>query len=111
MFIRECWYVAALSSELEGKPLSRQILGEHVAIYRTESGEVVAVADRCPHRGYPLSLGKVEGELLVCGYHGFTFDCAGTCVSVPGQDRIPTKADVRTYQVVEQGRWLWIWMG
>jgi vanillate O-demethylase monooxygenase subunit len=111
MFIRECWYVAALSSELEGKPLSRQILGEHVAIYRTESGEVVAVADRCPHRGYPLSLGKVEGELLVCGYHGFTFDCSGSCVSVPGQDRIPTKADVRTYRVVEQGRWLWIWMG
>lgn len=111
MFIRECWYVAALSSELEGKPLSRQILGEHIAIYRTESGEVVAVADRCPHRGYPLSLGRVEGELLVCGYHGFTFDCSGTCVSVPGQDRIPTKADVRSYHVVEQGRWLWIWMG
>jgi vanillate O-demethylase monooxygenase subunit len=111
MFLREYWYVAALSSELENKPLSRQILGEHVAIYRTESGEVVALADRCPHRGYPLSLGKVVGEELVCGYHGFTFDCSGTCVSVPGQDRIPSKADVRTYPVVEQGRWLWIWMG
>jgi len=111
MFLREYWYVAALSSELENKPLSRQILGEHVAIYRTESGEVVALADRCPHRGYPLSRGKVVGEELVCGYHGFTFDCSGTCVSVPGQDRIPSKADVRTYPVVEQGRWLWIWMG
>ena len=111
MFLRDYWYVAALTTELESKPLSRQILGEHVAIYRTESGEVVALADRCPHRGYPLSLGTVVGEELVCGYHGFTFDCSGTCVSIPGQDRIPSKAVVRTYPVVEQGRWLWIWMG
>jgi vanillate O-demethylase monooxygenase subunit len=51
------------------------------------------------------------GEHLVCGYHGFTFDCSGTCVAVPGQDRIPSKADVRSYPVVEQGLWTWIWMG
>lgn len=111
MFLRDQWYVAALSSELERKPLSRQILGEHVALFRSESGRVVALADQCPHRGYPLSLGTVVGETLVCGYHGFTFDCAGTCVAVPAQDRIPSKANVRAYEVVEQGLWVWIWMG
>jgi vanillate O-demethylase monooxygenase subunit len=111
MYLRDHWYVAALSSELESKPLSRQILGEHVALFRSESGEVVALADRCPHRGYPLSLGAVVGEQLVCGYHGFTFDCSGTCVAVPGQDRIPSRADVRSYPVVQQGLWVWIWMG
>lgn len=111
MFLRNHWYVAALSAELETKPLSRQILGEHIAIYRTESGEAVALADQCPHRGYPLSLGTVVGERLVCGYHGFTFDCSGTCVAVPGQDRIPGRADVRRYVLVEQGLWVWVWMG
>lgn len=111
MFLRDQWYVAALSSELESKPLARQILGEYVALFRSEAGQVVALADRCPHRGYPLSLGTVVGEQLICGYHGFTFDCAGTCVSVPGQDRIPSKANVRSYTVVEQGPWVWIWMG
>lgn len=111
MYLRDNWYVAALSDELETKPLSRQILGEHIAIFRSESGRVVGLADQCPHRGYPLSLGKVIGEQLVCGYHGFTFDCSGTCVAVPGQDRIPSKADVRSYAVVEQGCWVWIWMG
>jgi len=111
MSLRDYWYVAALSSELESKPLSRQILGEHIAIFRNESGEVVALADQCPHRGYPLSLGKVVGDTLVCGYHGFTFDCSGTCIAVPGQDRIPSKADVRSYPLVEQGLWVWIWMG
>lgn len=111
MYLRDQWYVAALTAEIESKPLSRQILGEHVALFRSESGRVVAFADQCPHRGYPLSLGTVVGEQLVCGYHGFTFDCSGTCVAVPGQDRIPSKADVRTYTVVEQGLWVWIWMG
>jgi phenylpropionate dioxygenase-like ring-hydroxylating dioxygenase large terminal subunit len=111
MYLRDNWYVAALSSELENKPLSRQILGEHVALFRSESGRVVALADQCPHRGYPLSLGAVVGETLVCGYHGFTFDCAGTCISVPGQDRIPSSANARAYETVEQGLWVWIWMG
>ncbi|HWD96486.1 MAG TPA: aromatic ring-hydroxylating dioxygenase subunit alpha [Acidimicrobiales bacterium] len=109
--LRDHWYVAALSSEVSSRPLSRQILGEHVALYRTESGVAVALADRCPHRGYPLSLGTVVGETLVCGYHGFTFDCEGVCVEVPGQDRIPGRADARRYALVEQGPWIWIWTG
>jgi vanillate O-demethylase monooxygenase subunit len=111
MYLFDEWYVAALSLELESKPLSRQILGEHVALFRSQSGRVVALADQCSHRGYPLSLGTVVGDQLVCGYHGFTFDCSGTCVAVPGQDRIPSKADVRGYPLVEQGLWVWIWMG
>lgn len=111
MFLRQHWYVAALTSELSETPIARTILGERVALFRNGSGHVTAVADACPHRGYPLSLGKVVGDQLVCGYHGFTFDCEGTCVWVPGQDRIPTKLAVRTYPLVEQGCWTWIWMG
>jgi vanillate O-demethylase monooxygenase subunit len=111
MYLRDHWYVAALSQELQREPFSRQILGEHVALFRSGAGQVVALADQCPHRGYPLSLGTVVGEHLVCGYHGFTFDGSGTCVAVPGQDRIPGKANVRSYPVVEQGLWVWIWMG
>ena len=111
MFLRDHWYVVALSSELGTRPISRQVLGEHLALFRSASGRVVVLADQCPHRAYPLSLGTVVGEELVCGYHGFTFDCAGTCVAVPGQDRIPSRLAVRTYPVVEQGPWVWAWMG
>jgi len=31
----------------------------------------------------PLSMGIVEGEELKCGYHGWTYDCAGQCVNIP----------------------------
>src|ERR1700689_3690936 len=111
MFLRQHWYVAALSSEHSERPIARTILGEPIALYRNRSGRVVALADQCPHRGYPLSLGTVVDDVLVCGYHGFTYDCEGLCVAVPGQDRIPTKLAVRTYTIEEKGCWLWIWMG
>ena len=69
MFLRQHWYVAALCSELSERPIGRTILGEPVALYRNSSGRVVALADQCPHRGYPLSLGTVVDDVLVCGYH------------------------------------------
>jgi phenylpropionate dioxygenase-like ring-hydroxylating dioxygenase large terminal subunit len=111
VFLKESWYVAALTRELSEQPIARTILGEYVAMYRSGDGRVVALSNTCPHRGYPLSLGKVVGDTLVCGYHGFTFDCKGICVAVPGQDRVPSRLRVRTYPLVEQGAWVWIWMG
>jgi phenylpropionate dioxygenase-like ring-hydroxylating dioxygenase large terminal subunit len=111
VFIRQRWYVAALATEVTDRPLGRTILGEHVALYRNVHGRAVALRDTCPHRGYPLSLGKVDGDSLVCGYHGFTFDEEGICVAVPGQDRIPGKLRVRTYPVAERGAWIFLWTG
>lgn len=111
VFIRQRWYVAALAAEVTDRPLGRTILGEHVALYRNAHGRAVALRDTCPHRGYPLSLGRVEGDRLVCGYHGFTFDEQGSCVAVPGQDRIPSRLRVRTYPLAERGAWVFIWMG
>ncbi len=56
MFLKDCWYVAALDSELiDGKLLGPTLLGEHVLLFRGESGKVIALNDRCPHRGALLS--------------------------------------------------------
>jgi vanillate O-demethylase monooxygenase subunit len=59
----------------------------------------------------PLSKGRLVGDTIQCGYHGFTYDDAGKCVRVPGQDHIPDRARVRAYPVVERFDWLWIWLG
>jgi vanillate O-demethylase monooxygenase subunit len=87
------------------------LLDEPVVLYRTGSGEVVALADRCIHRGYPLSLGAVDGERIVCGYHGFTYDAGGLCVAIPSQTRVPPAYAVRRYPTLERGGAVWIWMG
>jgi phenylpropionate dioxygenase-like ring-hydroxylating dioxygenase large terminal subunit len=106
-----CWYVVALSSEVTDRPIARTVAGHDLALYRITSGAVVALRDRCSHRRYPLSLGKLVGDTLVCNYHGFSYDCGGRCVAVPGQEQIPSRASVAAYPVVEQGAWIWVWVG
>ena len=112
MFLKNCWYVAAWDHELiDGKLLSRRLLNEHVLLYRGESGRVVAMNDRCPHRGALLSQGRLEGDAVRCMYHGLKFEGGGKCVQIPGQDMIPPRMRVRTYPTHETGHLVWIWMG
>src|SRR2546423_7561339 len=111
MFLRNSWYVAARSAEVARKPLARILLNEPVALYRKEDGTPVALEDRCCHRQLPLSMGKLEGDDLRCGYHGLKFAPSGQCIEIPGQASIPPQARVRAYPLVERYRWLWIWMG
>ena len=111
MFLRNSWYVAAWDSEVGREPFARTILDEPIVMYRQGDGTPVAVEDRCCHRSLPLSLGKVVGDDLQCGYHGLRFDATGACTEVPGQAAIPPGARVRSYPVVEKWNWIWIWMG
>jgi phenylpropionate dioxygenase-like ring-hydroxylating dioxygenase large terminal subunit len=111
MFIKNHWYVAGWSNELSGVPFGRTFLNEPVVLYRTDLGRAVAMEDRCCHRNLPLSMGVVQGETIVCGYHGLVYNCAGQCIHVPGQEQIPKEARVRTYPLVEHDGVLWIWMG
>lgn len=110
LMVRNRWYIAAFSSEISQNPMERTLLGKPVALYRTEDGAAVAMYGICPHRYYPLAKGKVRGDALVCGYHGFAFAADGKCVDVPSQD---TGAGFcqPTYPLVERGTLCWIWMG
>jgi vanillate O-demethylase monooxygenase subunit len=112
MYLRNAaWYVAAWGHEISRDLHATQILGERVVLYRTENGDPVALEDACPHRKLPLSMGRLRGDALECGYHGLTFDCSGACVKVPGQDNIPPRAKVRSYPVADRWGLTWIWMG
>jgi phenylpropionate dioxygenase-like ring-hydroxylating dioxygenase large terminal subunit len=111
MFVRNAWYVVAWSEEIGSQPMKRAILGEDVVLYRKLDGTPVVLADRCAHRGYPLSAGAVLGDNIQCGYHGFEYNSSGACVRVPAQDRIPQRAVVRSYPVAEAHRWVWVWFG
>jgi vanillate O-demethylase monooxygenase subunit len=111
MFIRNAWYVAAWADEIEAGPLARRICDEPVVLYRDANGQAAALIDMCCHRGAPLHMGKVVEQGLQCGYHGLIFGSDGACVGIPGQDRIPERARVRAFPVVEQDGFIWMWMG
>ena len=106
-----CWYVAASSDEVGQELLPRRLLDKPVLLYRRGSGEIVAMEDRCIHRAYPLSAGRRDGDRVVCGYHGFSYEPDGCLVDVPSQENVPPGARVRTYPVHEQSPFVWIWLG
>lgn len=112
-FLKNCWYVAALSSEVPADGVfHRKLLGSSVILYRKADGAAVVMRNRCPHRFAPLDRGRRIGDDLVCGYHGLRFDSAGRCVGSPhGDGSLPKGAAVETYPVEERDGYLWIWLG
>lgn len=110
MFPKNAWYVACTPDEIAAKPLGRTICNEKIVFYRAEGNQVAAVEDFCPHRGAPLSLGRVCEGKLVCGYHGLVMGCDGKTVSMPGQ-RVQGFPKVKAYPVVEKYGFIWVWPG
>jgi phenylpropionate dioxygenase-like ring-hydroxylating dioxygenase large terminal subunit len=106
-----CWWVAAFSDEVSRNMLGRWLLDTPVLLYRREDGTAVALENRCPHRGAPLTLGCLKGDDVQCGYHGFRFASDGTCVNVPSMSVPPASASVRSFPVIEQAPYLWIYLG
>ena len=115
---RNYWYPVAWSSELRagGKPLGLTLLGDRVMVLRDRDGEVRALADRCPHRGVPLSLGKQEvAGTWSCIYHGWTYDLSSgsmvACLTDGPDSPLVGKVRVPTYPVVDRLGLIWIFMG
>ena len=111
MFPKNCWYVAAAAHELGRALLKRSIAEEQLVLYRTEAGAPVAMLDMCPHRHAPLSLGRLIGDNVECGYHGITYDCSGKCVRIPGEGRILERYAATTFPALERWGFVWVWLG
>lgn len=109
-FVRNAWYVAATPGEIDDKPLGRTICGERIVFYRGDDGRVAALEDFCPHRGAPLSLGRVVEGKLVCGYHGLEMGCDGKTIAMPGQ-RVRGFPAIRSFPVIEKHGFVWVWTG
>ena len=111
-FLFNQWYVAGFAHEFGDSLFPRTILGKKLVFYRTQDGNPVALSDRCVHRSFPLSRSALDGDTVVCGYHGLRFDRNGTCIEVPALGGpCPAGIGVRSYPLREQGPLVWIWMG
>ena len=113
--LRNFWYVACPSSQLgAAAPRAAQVLDKELVLYRDASLRPYALLDRCAHRGAKLTLGKVGGGHIACGYHGWQFDGAGQCTHIPSLvagRRIASGCEVPAFPVVEQDSYVWVWIG
>ncbi len=110
-YLRNCWYMASWSADIPAAGvLARTLLDEPVVLLRGEDGMVLALADQCPHRFAPLSMGQVRGNGIACAYHGLAFGAGGACIANP-HGPITRAMAVRAYPVAEAHRAIWVWMG
>jgi 5,5'-dehydrodivanillate O-demethylase len=113
--LRRYWYPVARTPELDEEPvLAVTLLGENFALYRTDSGKLGFVSQRCPHRGASLAYGIPEDEGLRCPYHGWRFDANGVCNDMPAEPAGSTfkeRISIPAYPVQELGGLVWVYVG
>lgn len=104
------WHPVAMTADLGAAPLPVTLLGQDVVIWRDDLGAVHAMKDQCPHRGAKLSMGRVQGGRLACGYHGWQFEAGGRCVQVPALPAFTPPAGhcVPVYGVRQAYGLLWV---
>jgi len=97
--LRRYWHPVATIPDLDReKVLAVRILGEDLALYRSDRGEPVLVQQRCP-------------------YHGWYFNKAGQCLAQPYDDTenpasmFKDKITITAYPTEEMGGLVWAYMG
>lgn len=108
--LRRFWYPVMPTAMLEDGPKPFTLLGEPIVLFKGAEGRTVALADRCCHRTAQLSRGFVEDGNIVCGYHGWTYDCTGRCVRIPQNTdaAIPANAKVPAYHCESRYGYVWV---
>lgn len=105
------WFAVGTSPELEpGDVRPVRYFGRELVLYRTASGEAALLDAYCPHLGAHLGHGgRVEGEILVCPFHGWRFGRDGACSGMPYGRRIPPNAATRSWPLLEQNGVIHAW--
>lgn len=107
------WHAVLPVDQLQNNIAGARLLGEDIVIWRSDEG-IRAWKDLCVHRGTRLSLGKVlPDNRLQCPYHGWTYDAAGQCISIPAhpEQKPPAKAKAFVYQAQIAYDMVWVCLG
>jgi len=110
------WYRALPAEKVSrGRMIKATLLETPLLIGRDHQGKPFALRDACPHRGMPLSCGRLESSQIECNYHGWRFDAhSGQCLAIPSLTADQTlKVDriyAGSYACEERDGYLWAFM-
>jgi len=105
------WYVVSEKSAIKtNRPYKITIWNKHYVLWRTVDQQYHAIDNECSHRGASLADGVIIKTNIMCPYHGYEFDTAGTLVHVPGLANFTNTPcqNAPSYHVVEQDGWLYM---
>jgi phenylpropionate dioxygenase-like ring-hydroxylating dioxygenase large terminal subunit len=109
--LRACWHPVAWARDVGADPVAADLLEERLVLWRGTDGAVNVLSDLCIHRGTALSLGRVEGDEIVCPYHAWRYDTNGVCTAIPqlaDPTRVPAKARVARFRAQERYGLVWV---
>ncbi len=116
--MRRYWHPIAASYQLrEHGTRPVRALGESLVLYRTPSGRLGLVGDKCPHRLGGMVMGIPEEEGLRCAYHGWLYNASGQCIAQPAEDILcpdsgfKERIKIKAYPVQEMGGLIWAYLG
>lgn len=111
--LKNLWYVVAASADLRDDLLPVTLIGHRFVAFRDEAGRAQLLSDICVHRGASLAAGRRVQGGVQCPYHGWRYGGDGVCTHIPAQPqaRIPARARVDGYPVVERHGWIWALLG
>jgi 3-ketosteroid 9alpha-monooxygenase subunit A len=105
------WFVVCFSEQLAvGETRPVRFFGQELVLFRSQSGKPVLLDAYCPHMGAHLGHGgEVQGEGVKCPFHAWVFDAKGQCSEIPYADKVPEKAKVACWPLVERNGFLFVW--
>lgn len=111
--LKNRWHCIGVSSQIGNEPVGLTRLGHKLVAWRNTDGSLNILDDWCPHRGAPLSKGRLKDGVLSCRYHGVEVDGTGTVKAVPAFPKCNfiNKKMVRNWHYVEHFQGIWVWFG
>ncbi|MEI7885099.1 MAG: aromatic ring-hydroxylating dioxygenase subunit alpha [Clostridia bacterium] len=113
--IKNQWYGILEAKEIKkGKLFGVTRLGQKLVLWRSDSGKVNCIFDKCCHRGASLSKGKLAHDEVNCPFHGFAYNKQGQVTLIPANGKntpVPERYKVNAYRVEEKYGYIWLWYG
>lgn len=105
------WFNVCNSTQVQkGKVVEVDAFGQKLAVFRGENGKISVVDVFCPHLMANLAHGRVEGNVLICPFHGWQFEQDGKCSHIPYSEcEPPSQANLKTWETVEAWGLILVW--
>ncbi|MBK8576429.1 MAG: Rieske 2Fe-2S domain-containing protein [Elusimicrobia bacterium] len=96
--------VAGVNEIPVGQCLGVSVEGQDIGLFNVQ-GNICAMDNVCPHRGAPLSEGRLDGAQIVCPWHGWAFDV------LTGKGGMDPGRCQKTFSVEKRGDDVWVNLG
>lgn len=105
------WFQVAWSAEISvGEVHRMKYFEREMVAWRSDAGDLTVMDAFCEHLGAHLGYGgRVEGDRIVCPFHGWEWNGSGKNVCIPYQDKPNRARRIRTWPVCERNESVYIW--